>query len=70
MGGRVAEEIFFKKVSTGAANDLEKAFKIAYAIVTKFGMSEKIGFVGLPDGQYYKKISENTQKVGDLIGFF
>lgn len=51
------------KISTGAYDDLEKVYKIAYSLVTKLGMSEKIGFLGLPEGQYYKKISENTQKV-------
>ena len=43
MGGRVAEEIVFSEVSTGAQNDLEKATQIARAMVAEYGMSEKIG---------------------------
>jgi len=42
---------------------LQKAYDIAYSLVTKYGMSEKIGFMGLPEENYYKKISEKTQKV-------
>jgi AFG3 family protein len=55
-------KLFSLKVTTGAHNDLEKAFDIAYSLVTKFGMSEKIGYMGLPQENYYKKVSENTQK--------
>ncbi len=40
LGGRVAEEVFFKEISTGASNDIEEATKIARAMVTQFGMSE------------------------------
>lgn len=43
LGGRVAEEIVFKKISTGALNDLEKVTKIAYGMVTLYGMSEALG---------------------------
>jgi len=43
LGGRVAEEVVFKEVSTGAQNDLERATKIARSMVTEYGMSEKIG---------------------------
>jgi cell division protease FtsH len=45
MGGRVAEEIIFGKISTGAQNDLQRITKMAYAMVADFGMSEKIGYV-------------------------
>jgi DnaJ like chaperone protein len=45
MGGRVAEDIVFGKVSTGAQNDLERITKMAYAMVADFGMSEKLGYV-------------------------
>ncbi len=45
MGGRVAEEIIFGKITTGAQNDLEKITKLAYAMVVDYGMSEEIGYV-------------------------
>jgi cell division protease FtsH len=50
LGGRVAEEMIFGDVSTGAQNDLQKATEIARTMVTQFGMSEKIGLVSL-EGQ-------------------
>jgi cell division protease FtsH len=43
MGGRVAEEIIFDEITTGASNDLERATKMARAMVTQYGMSEKLG---------------------------
>lgn len=45
MGGRVAEEIIFGRISTGAQNDLERITAMAYAMVVDYGMSEKIGYV-------------------------
>ncbi|WP_282607405.1 ATP-dependent zinc metalloprotease FtsH [Pelagibius sp. Alg239-R121] len=45
LGGRAAEQIVFEEVSTGAADDLEKASEIARHMVTRFGMSEKLGQV-------------------------
>ena len=47
MGGRAAEELFFDSVTTGASNDIEKATKLARAMVTQYGMSEKFGLMGL-----------------------
>ena len=47
LGGRAAEEIVFDTVTTGAANDIEKATKIARAMITQFGMSERFGLMGL-----------------------
>lgn len=45
MGGRVAEEIIFGRISTGAQNDLERITAMAYAMVVDYGMSEKIGYI-------------------------
>jgi len=47
LGGRVAEDIVFKDVTTGAQNDLERATKIAHQMVTEYGMSESLGPVTL-----------------------
>lgn len=47
MGGRAAEELVFKEITTGAQNDLAKATEIAHKMVVEFGMSEKIGPVSL-----------------------
>ena len=47
MGGRAAEEIVFHSVTSGAANDIEQATKIARAMITQFGMSEKFGMMSL-----------------------
>ncbi len=47
LAGRAAEEIVFDTVTTGAANDIEKATRLARAMVTQYGMSEKFGLMGL-----------------------
>lgn len=54
LGGRAAEEIFFDTVTTGASNDIEKATNIARSMVTRYGMSKKLGLVSLEsvDSQY------------------
>ena len=54
LAGRASEEIFFESVSTGASNDIEKATKIARSMVTRFGMSDEFGLMGLEtiQGQY------------------
>jgi len=46
-GGRAAEEIFFNTITTGASNDIEQATKLARAMITRFGMSEKYDMMGL-----------------------
>lgn len=51
VGGRAAEEIVFDTVTTGAANDIEKATDIARSMVTEYGMSKKFGLVGLASMQ-------------------
>lgn len=53
LGGRAAEELFLGRISTGAANDLERVTKLAYAMVVYYGMSEK-----LPNINYYEMQNE------------
>ncbi len=70
LGGRVAEDVFFGKISTGAQNDLEKITKMAYAMVTIYGMNEKVGHVSFKDdtGEYGllgKPYSEATSQLID-----
>lgn len=47
LAGRAAEEIVFDSITTGAANDIEQATKVARAMITQYGMSEKFGLMGL-----------------------
>jgi len=69
LGGRASEEIFFDKISTGAQNDLQQITRIAYAMVTVYGMNEKIGNVSFYDPQqenaFTKPYSEETSKLID-----
>ena len=51
LGGRVAEKLILDDISTGASNDIERATKIARAMVTKYGMSERIGTIMLGQNQ-------------------
>ena len=70
LGGRAAEDVFFNRISTGALSDLEKVTKMAYAMVSVYGMNEKVGNRSYYDssGQDYsftKPYSEATAKVID-----
>ncbi|WP_339716956.1 ATP-dependent zinc metalloprotease FtsH [Cyclobacterium amurskyense] len=70
LGGRAAEEITFGKISTGALSDLERITKMAYSIVSVYGMNDKIGNVSFYDskgGEYKfdKPYSENTAQTID-----
>jgi cell division protease FtsH len=71
LGGRAAEQLIFGKISTGALSDLEKITKQAYAMVSFFGMSEKVGNVSFYDstGQmdfgFTKPYSEKTAELID-----
>ncbi len=71
LGGRAAEEIIFDKISSGAQNDLEKVTKQAYAMVSIFGMSEKVGNIsyydstGQSDYAFTKPYSEKTAELID-----
>lgn len=47
LAGRAAEEIVFDSITTGAANDIEQATKVARAMITQYGMSDKFGLIGL-----------------------
>ena len=66
FGGRIAEEVFMKQMSTGAANDFDRATKLAREMVTKYGMSDKLGTMVYADDNEEsflntKSISEATQ---------
>jgi cell division protease FtsH len=69
LGGRAAEEIFFGKISTGAANDLQQITRIAYSMVTAYGMNRKVGNVSFYDpsqeNTFTKPFSEETGKLID-----
>jgi len=69
LGGRASEQIFFGKISTGAGNDLQQITRIAYGMVTAYGMSEKIGNVSFydpsNDNSFTKPYSEGTGKIID-----
>ncbi|MEP6615195.1 MAG: ATP-dependent zinc metalloprotease FtsH [Ginsengibacter sp.] len=69
LGGRAAESIFFGKISTGASNDLQQITKMAYAMVTVYGMNEKVGNISFYDPQqdnmFTKPYSEETGKMID-----
>lgn len=71
LGGRAAEEIVFGKISTGALSDLEKVYKQARAMVTVYGLNEKLGNITYYDSQnnddygFSKPYSEKTAQVID-----
>jgi AFG3 family protein len=68
FGGRAAENNVFNKISTGAQNDLDQVTKMAYSMITVFGMNEKVGqvsFYGMTNETYQKPYSEDTSKVID-----
>ncbi|HEX2929980.1 MAG TPA: ATP-dependent zinc metalloprotease FtsH [Candidatus Binatia bacterium] len=61
LGGRVAEEIVFGDVSTGAQNDLQRATEIARTMITQFGMSEKLGLASLEGPRHATFLMVPTQ---------
>jgi AFG3 family protein len=69
LGGRASEELNFGKISTGAQNDLQQITKIAYSMVTVYGMNDKIGNVSFYDPQaentFTKPYSEETSRLID-----
>jgi cell division protease FtsH len=76
MGGRIAEEIFFNQLSTGAANDIQQATEMARSMVTEYGMSDKLGPLNFGGGQHevflgrdfaqHREISEDTARLIDV----
>ncbi len=69
LGGRASEEIFFGKISTGASNDLQQITKTAYAMITVYGMNDKIGNISYydpaADNSFMKPYSEKTGEIID-----
>ncbi len=69
LGGRASEEIFFSKISTGAQNDLQQITRMAYAMVTVYGMNDKVGNISFYDPQqentFTKPYSDETAKLID-----
>ncbi|WP_052324168.1 ATP-dependent zinc metalloprotease FtsH [Flavihumibacter sp. ZG627] len=69
LGGRAAEDIFFGKISTGAQNDLQQITRMAYSMVTVYGMNDKVGNVSFYDPQqensFTKPYSEETSRIID-----
>jgi cell division protease FtsH len=70
LGGRAAEELVFKKISTGAMNDLEKITKQAYAMVSYFGMSDRVGNISYYDSTGQNEYGFNrpySEKTAELL---
>ena len=69
LGGRASEDIFFGKISTGAQNDLQQITRTAYAMVTVYGMNEKVGNISFYDptqeNTFTKPYSDETAKIID-----
>ncbi|WP_026968576.1 ATP-dependent zinc metalloprotease FtsH [Algoriphagus terrigena] len=69
LGGRAAEQIIFGKISTGALSDLERITKLAYSIVSVYGMNEKIGNVSFYDSKSdgYKMTKPYSEATAEMI---
>jgi cell division protease FtsH len=69
LGGRASEDLNFGKISTGAQNDLQQITRMAYAMVTVYGMNDKVGNVSFYDpaaeNTFTKPYSEETSKLID-----
>ena len=69
FGGRAAESIIFDKISTGAQNDLDQVTKMAYSMISVFGMNEKVGqvsFYGMSNEAFHKPFSDETASMIDM----
>ena len=73
MGGRAAEELVFNEITTGAQNDIQQATRIARAMVTEYGMSERLGpvnFGGQEEifvGRNYGQVRDHSEETSQLI---
>ncbi len=69
LGGRVAEELVINDISTGASNDIERASKIAREMVTRYGMSDKLGAINYGSNQdgEIKKIVDKAYQTAKYI---
>lgn len=68
LGGRAAENVIFGKISTGAQSDLDQVTKMAYGMVSVYGMNDKVGnvsFYGMQQDQFNKPYSDETAKLID-----
>jgi cell division protease FtsH len=67
LGGRIAEEIFFGKITTGASDDIKKCTQIAMGIVTQYGMVDRLGAINYYNQEegMQKSFSERTGKIID-----
>ena len=65
LGGRAAEELVFDTVTTGAANDIEQATKVARAMITQYGMSDRFGLMGLAETQSQYLDGRSVLNCGD-----
>ena len=68
LGGRAAEKIVFDKISTGAQNDLDQVTKMAYSMISVFGMNDKVGnvsFYGMSQDNFNKPYSDETATLID-----
>ena len=66
LGGRVSEEIFFNRITTGASDDIKKCTQIATGIVTEYGMSPRLGTLNYAEEEGYQKTYSNkTNKAID-----
>ncbi|HSR02998.1 MAG TPA: ATP-dependent zinc metalloprotease FtsH, partial [Proteiniclasticum sp.] len=73
LGGRVAESLILKDISTGAKNDIDRVSKIARSMVTEYGMSDKVGTISFGEdqevflGKDFSKSKNFSEKMGELI---
>ena len=66
LGGRVAEEIFFDRITTGASDDIKKVTQIAQGLVTSYGMSPVLGTLNYDvEEGYQKPYSDKTNRLID-----